>query len=530
MYVDGRPFLILGGELHNSSPSSTAYMEPIWKTLSGLHLNTVIGAASWELVEPEQGHYDFKLVDAQIAEARKRGIHLVLIWFASYKNAESRYAPTWVRKDLSKYPRVVFSEKNAGDNAFAGMSGAQAVLLSPVSDSLASADAKAFAALMKHIREVDPAHTVMMMQVENEMGMLGDSRDHSVAAEDAWKEQVPDALLNYMQKHKDLLRPELTKVWARQGNRTKGNWAEVFGEDWQADEIFMAWQFATFTNRVAKAGKAELPIPMYVNAWLGPQPHADKAGQYPSGGPVAKMMDVWKAGAPSIDLEAPDIYVPQVDATFADYTRADNPLFTPETQPIAGDIFRDLGAHSGMGYSVFGIEESPTDGQIASAYQLLVPAIPAITAGQAAGKIRGFALDTDQTFQTTLGDWDISVAGIFDAMKKYMLDAGMAPPKDTRVSRSEGRGLMAPVMTDMRPSGLILQLGPDEFLLMGSGFSFNFKTAGGKGSKFEVDSMEEGSFDNGRWVPGRRLNGDERYSPLPVDHFGMVRVRLIRPR
>src|SRR5215831_7776669 len=71
LIVDGKPFLILGGELHNSSSSSMAYMRPIWPQLLGLHLNTVLAPVSWELIEPEDGKVDFTTVDGLIDDARK---------------------------------------------------------------------------------------------------------------------------------------------------------------------------------------------------------------------------------------------------------------------------------------------------------------------------------------------------------------------------------------------------------------------------------------------------------------------------
>ncbi|TCM20675.1 beta-galactosidase-like protein [Novosphingobium sp. PhB165] len=103
LMVDGEPYLVLGGELHNSSPSSPDYMAPIWDKLARNHVRTVIGAASWELVEPQEGHYDFTAVDDQIRQASAHDMKLVLIWFGAYKNAESTYTPSWVRSDTARF-------------------------------------------------------------------------------------------------------------------------------------------------------------------------------------------------------------------------------------------------------------------------------------------------------------------------------------------------------------------------------------------------------------------------------------------
>ena len=71
LIVDGRPALLLGGQLHNSSPSSPAYMEPIWDRLAGMGIRTVIGAASWAQVEPVEG--DVRLQHRRRADRGRRG-------------------------------------------------------------------------------------------------------------------------------------------------------------------------------------------------------------------------------------------------------------------------------------------------------------------------------------------------------------------------------------------------------------------------------------------------------------------------
>jgi GH35 family endo-1,4-beta-xylanase len=106
LVVEGKPFLMLSGELHNSTCGGFTYMEPVWKALAKKNLNSVIATVSWELIEPEEGKFDFALVDSIITGARKADLKLGLIWFASWKNAASTYIPSWVKKDYEKYPRV----------------------------------------------------------------------------------------------------------------------------------------------------------------------------------------------------------------------------------------------------------------------------------------------------------------------------------------------------------------------------------------------------------------------------------------
>ncbi len=356
LYVDGKPFIMLAGELHNSSASSIEHMKPIWDKLASSHFNTVIGTASWELVEPEEGKFDFSLVDSEIAEARQRNMRLILIWFATWKNAGSSYVPYWVKADRKRFsPCVLTPHPNAGMSSYmaAYMEQQGTVPLSPFSETTLKADAKAFRALMRHIRSVDPHHTVVMMQVENEVGTLGDSRDHSSLAEAAWVKPVPANLMNYLRNNKTTLLPEVEQLWAKGGYKSTGTWQEVFGNGEWADEAFMAYHLGSFIGEVAKAGKAELNIPMYVNAWLGPQPGQDLPGQYPSGGPVARMLDIYRAAAPSLDLIAPDIYIDDFKATCALYARSDNPLLIPEARDQVGNLFWAIGNYAALAWSPF---------------------------------------------------------------------------------------------------------------------------------------------------------------------------------
>ena len=330
LFVGNKPFIMLAGELHNSSASSVEYMRPIWDKLAAMHVNTVIGTVSWELLEPAEGKFDFSLVDAQIGNARQRDMKLVLIWFATWKNAGSSYVPRWVKADRKRFPPMVLKVRpsNGMSSFLATYMEQQAVgPLSAHGEETMKADANAFRALMRHIKEVDSQHTVIMMQVENEAGSLGDSRDRSSLAEGAWTKPVPAALITYFVKHKAELLPEMQEVWGRNGHKTSGTWAEVFGNDAWSDEVFMAYHIGRFMEEVVRAGKSELNIPMYANAWLGPQPGQDLPSQYPSGGPVARVIDVYHAAAPSLDLIAPDIYVQDFKGTCSLYARSGNPLF-----------------------------------------------------------------------------------------------------------------------------------------------------------------------------------------------------------
>ena len=218
LIVDGKPFLILGGELHNSSSSSREYMKPIWPRLAQRNLNTVLAVITWELIEPQAGCFDFNSVDDCIQGARQNHLRLVILWFGSWKNGESSYQPYWVKANPQRYPWVK------------DRTGKTLNILSTFGDATRDADARAYGALMRHIRQVDgKEHTVLMVQVENEVGVLGDSRDHIAAANEAFAKPVPKDLMNYLVRHKATLAPELREVWAANGCKTSGTWEEVFG-------------------------------------------------------------------------------------------------------------------------------------------------------------------------------------------------------------------------------------------------------------------------------------------------------------
>ena len=511
LMVDGKPFLILGGELLNSSSSSREYMRPVWDRLAAQHLNTVLAGVSWELVEPEEGKFDFQLVDELVADARSHKLKLGLLWFASWKNGTSSYAPVWVKRDTKRFPRVQLKNGETPE------------MLTPLSLATADADARAFAALMKHLREIDAKdHTVVIVQVENEVGILNDSRDHSPLAEAALAGPVPAELMNLFLQHKDAIAPELRQVWEANGAKNAGTWAEVFGPGkprefvltwdlpeeqrktewrklhWPVDEIFMAWHYARYVNRVTEAGKREYNIPMYANAWLQ-QPGCAFPGTYPCGGPVPQVTDVWRTAAPSLDLLAPDLYVQEFTELCEKYARADNPLFIPETNggPEAGrNLFHAVGAFNLIGFSPFGIDRPdfprpaapgaspfppPAGAVLANNYAILAQIAPIVLAHQGTDTITGFALDKDHpSFVTTLGGMTMEIS------------------LDDLFGRKAERGY-----------GIVIAIGPDEFLGAGTGFRVIFKSVAGSPGKVGIGTVDEGVFHDGQWIKGRRLNGDE---------------------
>jgi hypothetical protein len=490
LIVEGKPFLLIAGELHNSTAGGFDYMRPVWKKMADKNLNSLIATVSWELMEPEEGKYDFGLVDSAIAGAREANLKLVLIWFASWKNGGSVYMPSWVKRNYEKYPRV--KDEN----------GKSLEILSTFSEASRDADAKAFAALMKHIKDIDSQkQTVVMVQVENEVGLLDNlgetpgnaRRDFSAAANEAYKSPVPQELIDYLEKNKRTLFPELFKVWGENGFKTSGSWEEVFGKskykpdkkDWQfysyyTEELFMAWNYARYIEKVAAAGKVEYPLPMYVNAWLK-QPFTFIPGRYPSGGPLPQVMDIWRAAAPSIDFIAPDIYMDEFAWACKEYTRNGNPLFIPETRSgsyAAARVFYALGEHDAGCFAPFGIdnprnaENDPLD----DSYAVLKKMAPFILKNQGKGVMRGILADTISPVQRI-------------EMGNYIIEARMAG--ETEIA-----------------GALIIQTGTDEFIIAGKALDIFF-THKDKSVRIGVDAVDEGTFENGEWLTKRRLNGDE---------------------
>ncbi|MEO7599290.1 MAG: DUF5597 domain-containing protein [Opitutus sp.] len=474
LIVDGQPFLVLGGELHNSSSTSRTFMQPAWPRLAEMNLNTVLAAVPWDVVEPAEGKFDFTLVDQLIEDARAQKLRLVLLWFGSWKNGFSHYVPEWVKRDAVRFPR-------------ARIRAGTVEILSTFSEANVAADAKAFAALMRHVRQADDqAHTVVMVQVQNEVGLHGDTRDRHAAADTAFNQPVPRELIDFLTSHRETLLPEFRAVWQTSGFKTSGSWAEIFGRSPAADEAFMGWHYARYVDRVAAAGKAEYALPVFVNAWIV-QLADEIPGDYPSGGPQGHMLDLWRAGAPHIDLLSPDIYRPTFTDICAEFTRSGNTLFVPESRGGAmgaANAFAAIGRFNAIGYSPFGIDAEPEAGNspIRFAYDVLRQLSPLILEHQAKGTISGVLLTTQHPSEK------IALGG-------YLLRAAILPERRTN-------------QTPERGSGLMLAIGPDEFLVAGSDLQVSFATET-TDETVALATVEEGVFSNGQWVPGRRLNGDE---------------------
>ena len=490
LLVDGKPFLILGGQVNNSSGWPAA-LPQIWETFGALGANTVEIPVYWEEIEPKQGQFQFDTVDRILAWGREHKIHLVFLWFGSWKNGASTYVPTWVKQDRQRYPTMIDAAGNVTGT------------ISPWFRATLEADRTAFTALMRHISEVDEAQgTVILLQVENESGSYGTPRDYSPEATKLFRSAVPDKLVAAL-------------------HRKPGTWEQVFGEE--AEETFSAWGIASYINEVAAAGKAAYKLPLYVNCWLSEGGGFERPGEdYPSGGPVAGMLDVWKAAAPAIDVIAPDIYLPSHESyvrTMTAYRRPDNPLFIPETyyeNPGPRRLFEAIGEFGTIGFSPFGLDATgwtntsqEAIADLASSYHLLGPMVSEISQWQAEGKLRA-AVEGPRVFSELLhcGDYDVLVE--FNRPNWGFESNG---------SKTDGEGRV-----------LIAQIAPGEFVLAGFETRVRFRARRGlpaTGQRKPGDGArflraEEGAYADGTWTVRRPLNGDQTDFGVNLPKAGAV--------
>ncbi len=475
LLVDGKPYLILGMQLHNSS-AWPATLAGGWQAAEFMHANTIEAPVYWEQLESAPGQFDFTNVDALVSGAREHHLHLVLLWFGTWKNARGHYTPEWVKRDTKRYPRLMDANGRLTDS------------MSPFGTETLDADRTAFARLLSHLKQIDAqVHTVLMVQVENEPGSLDAVRDYSPEAEKQFRANVPETLVRAL-------------------HLSPGTWSSVFGS--RAPECFQAYYVARFIDQVAAAGKAQYALPMYVNVWirspddLEPEPPRS----YPSGGAVDTMLDLWKATVHSIDMISPDLYA-SGDTTYqriiAPYNRPDNALFVPENShdpQFARYVFSVLG-QGGIGFSVFGTDNANIDSAI--------DPLKATSFDALAGFAKIFLL---------LGSMNRQLAELnFEGKLKTVLEGEPAQARVMNFGKWQAVASFG-YREEGEPNGiagphgvlLVAQIASDEFLVTGYDAHIEFHLAHpGAQERWQILRVEDGVYKDGVWTVRRWLNGDE---------------------
>ena len=477
---------ILGGELSNSAATSVEDIDEVMPRMRALGLNTVLVPAYWEFVEPQEGKFDFTLIDRTIDVARREQLQVVFLWFGAWKNSMSCYAPGWFKQDTKRFPRAMTAE------------GKQMEIASCFSDNVLQADLKAFSALMRHIKERDPQReVVIMMQIENEIGMLESARDHSPLAEKVYKQE---------------------------------KWAERYGTDEYADEKFMALSYARYVEHLAKAAREIHDMPLYVNAAMNSR--GRRPGEYPSAGPLAHLIDFWHEGAPSIDLLAPDIYDTGFKSWCAQYAmplrpqdggKIKNRLFIPESRCCENSGVRALyvfGEHQALGFSPFAIDQaSPKETEsVTKAYGLL---------NQLSNGTRE-ALGSSKKWLNSKMSWGL----LFDQKdcERIINDDGVVMtcrhyftlPWDPRATDGS---------TWPEGGAMLIRLGKYDYLLAGSGVVIDFKTPTEKQQEQQKTLGEDGFAEAGAITPlGQRTlatKGTQEHLTPNTHKFNGKRLGLL---
>lgn len=544
LLVDGKPFIMLAGEIHNSDSSSPAYMEQIWKIADDLGMNSLLLPVTWEMVEPVEGEFHFEVLDQLIDQAREYGMKIGILWFGSFKNAECMYAPEWVKRDLERFHRgqIVKGKNKAGRRVSPTLPVTiPYTTISYLSENAMQADARAFGRMMQHVCEYDEAEgTVITVQVENETGLLGNAREVSDEADAAFAGEVPQEFASYMRSHTAYMEEDVRA--AVEAGAEKGSWREVFGA--AAEEIFSAYHVASFVEYVAKAGKDAYDLPMTVNCWLDKA--ADTPGDYPSGGPVARVHEVWDYCAPSIDVYCPDIYVPYFNKVCDRFVKGGtNPLYIPEAAThsyAAPRMVYTVGHYHAMCYSPFGFDDIGKPFSAAQGYlfgmdvtdpalktpqnfeeyaalgKIMREAMPLLAERYGTTDLQAVCAEREAEKKKSLG-----LPEDMNPMERLMAEAAVTTKMifgDLGVSAGFG-GMMRP-----RNDGVLLvcRTKENEVYMIGEQCDIQLFSADSEKTNLDILRVEEGTFENGAFVPGRRFNGDEA-AQLKLDQPGVLRLQ-----
>ena len=453
--VDGKPFFVLGAQPGTNNTYLPGGLRQFWRAAEALRINTAEMQVFWEMIEPEEGVYVFDQVDRLIRECEEHQVKMIMTWFGAWKNGCMKYAPAYVKVDKDRFRRAK------------DVLGCDTLNLSTYCEENYRADCDAFCALIEHLKIADVNRTVLAVQVENESGLFGKCvRDHDDYAEQVFRDHVPYDLLRYLDDHPD---SNCTAVWQANGHLYGEDWETTFGRD--AAEYFSAYSVASFIGREAQEAKVIYDIPMYANAWLMHAAFEEPGIDYPSGGPVKKVLDIWKCAAPALDCICPDNYAMSYQLFYdncRDYDLEDNLLFIPESpshtagnwQPFVAIGDFDCQGYCCMGH-VYDIVKEDRLGIVQSFRDIrdLAPILPDY---YGSGKMYSVVQQPGMKQQL------IAMEG-WKALIHFNQGIANSNVPGNFIDTHKANGAWG--------AGLIIQAGPNEFYIVGNDFTVEFRKA-----------------------------------------------------
>lgn len=530
--VSGKPFFSLGGQVHNSSSYPIGGIgegkagedaERSFQSVRAIGGNTIAVPVCWDAFEPEEGVYNTSYVHAIIDAVRSHGLHGILLWFGTWKNGQMEYTPAWVKKDRERFPRVRCKD------------GTETTVLSPHSRNNLEKDAEAFCELMKILKDYDEKReTIIAVQVENEPGIFAATRrDFSEQGTAAFSREVPETI-RLLAQSQDA--SAIHESWLKNGGVSTGSWKEMFGAF--GAELCTAWAIASYIDEIAARGKAVKDIFMYTNVWMDRNSmHGwNLAGlEYPCGGAVSKCLPLWQCVCGHLDALCPDIYEMNPDTVRKAYDIYDGkekgwPLYVPEsglTSVNAACMFSAVGEHKAVGYHVFGIESCLDEsGELKASAVPIMHSFAMLKAASELlydGRVRQTAvfcqsLGQDSQYMEIAGRrCRVSFAGVGTDYAGWV-------PLDYHHNRDlEGLNRLPASLAEETARGMLFCMAENEFYLVGHKVRLFFTGAEPEDGSIPVNwlngqhlahnmeflCLEEGHFEEGRFVVDRVRSGDE---------------------
>lgn len=532
MESKGKKIFVVGGQAHNSS-SYGASVDDACAAVRAIGGNTAEIPVYWENIEPEEGQFYFDDVERIYQKVKESGLYLILLWFGTWKNGTCKYAPSWVKQDNRRFPRVITEN------------GAKIPVLSPHCRETMEADGKAFQKLMEHLSILDPeGETIIAVQVENEPGIMnGPARDYGSKATVEFAQPLPEEMLELLDSFPG---SPLVECWKENGRKT-GSWKEAFGR--HAEEVFTAHAVAVYVNEVARRGRSSYQTTVYTNVWVDNHRLKLPGKDYPSGGAVSLVMDVWKYLADQLDFISPDNYQQTYNGYMECcdcYSRNDNPLFIPESGLLEWNsrfVFSAVADYKAIGICAFGIESILKNGEIGADEQAVAESLQ-ILGALAPGLVRYYDKPMTAVMQEEYAQYQylefnhyIGIAYFTNCnplVGRVGTDWNWHNYKHKDYLQRQKRG-------GCRGRGIIIQSGENEFFVAGDGFQLNLIPSDREtpdndlaGSDFHLTrsldfiSIEEGTFNQeGDFEVHNRRNGDEADFGIWVEpDVKVVRVRL----